>query len=118
VEGSVASGTEKETAHRAGAGDVGTLTILGTFPLTEWRKDDGDKLGLTGRDPTERFGLLVSTPASHSGGPGFKSRPIDRLSSIYRISSRDHTFVTKHLTRYEINNSKYNIHNNLDITFG
>jgi hypothetical protein len=28
---------------------------------------------------TERLGRAVSTPASYSGGPGFKSRPGDRL---------------------------------------
>jgi hypothetical protein len=28
----------------------------------------------------ERCGRVVSTPASYSGGPGFKSRPRDRLS--------------------------------------
>jgi hypothetical protein len=28
----------------------------------------------------ERRGRVVSTPASHPGGPGFKSRPGDRLS--------------------------------------
>jgi hypothetical protein len=29
---------------------------------------------------TERHGRVVSTPASYSGGPGFKSRPGDRLA--------------------------------------
>jgi hypothetical protein len=29
---------------------------------------------------TERRGRVVITPASYSGGPGFKSRPGDRLS--------------------------------------
>jgi hypothetical protein len=31
---------------------------------------------------TESRGRLFSTPASYSGGPGFKSRPGDRLSRL------------------------------------
>jgi hypothetical protein len=29
---------------------------------------------------TERRDRMVNTPASYLGGPGFKSRPVDRLS--------------------------------------
>jgi hypothetical protein len=29
---------------------------------------------------TERLDRVANTPTSHSGGPGFKSRPGDRLS--------------------------------------
>jgi hypothetical protein len=31
---------------------------------------------------TERRGRVVNTHASYSGGPGFKSRAVDRLSSL------------------------------------
>jgi hypothetical protein len=33
-----------------------------------------------GHECTERRGRVVNTPASYSGGPGFKSQPGDQLS--------------------------------------
>jgi hypothetical protein len=39
VEGSAPSETKEETAHRVGAGDVGTLATLGSFVCTDRKKD-------------------------------------------------------------------------------
>jgi hypothetical protein len=38
------------TNNSAGAIEVGALTILGTFALTDRKKDDGDKLGPADRE--------------------------------------------------------------------
>jgi hypothetical protein len=56
VEGLALSETEKETAHRVGAGNVGALATLGSFPHRSEKQDDGDKPGLTGTLPGSRSG--------------------------------------------------------------
>jgi hypothetical protein len=48
VEGSAPSETEKEIAHRLGAGDVVTLATLGSFPHRLEKQDSVGKPGPTG----------------------------------------------------------------------